>query len=82
VLHLGGFWRPNPGEITQPWPFSMGGETLTPESCMPNMKTIPSKLWSLASGNQTVSGSRQDQNQSIPDFVRGYYKWEYNIQCN
>jgi hypothetical protein len=43
------------------------------------MKTIPSKLWSVASGNQTVSGGGggdgggvRDQNQSIPDFVRGY----------
>jgi hypothetical protein len=38
------------------------------------MKAIRSKLWSVASGNQTVSGSGggRDQNQSIPDFVRGY----------
>jgi hypothetical protein len=40
------------------------------------MKTIPSKLWSVASGNQTVSGDGGDgildQNQSIPDFIRGY----------
>jgi hypothetical protein len=37
------------------------------------MKTIHSKLWSAASGNQTVSGGGgRDQNQSIPDFVRGY----------
>jgi hypothetical protein len=42
------------------------------------MKTIRSKLWSVASGNQTVSGGggdgggRRDQNQSIPNFVRGY----------
>jgi hypothetical protein len=36
------------------------------------MKTIRSKLWSVASGNQTVSGGGRDQNQSIPDFVRGY----------
>jgi hypothetical protein len=34
----------------------MGGETLTPQRCIPNMKTIPSKLWSVISGNQTVSG--------------------------
>jgi hypothetical protein len=42
------------------------------------MKTIPLKLWSVASGNQTVSGGSsggvRDQNQSIPDFVRGYNK--------
>jgi hypothetical protein len=46
------------------------------------MKTIRSKLWSVASGNQTVSGGGgsggdgggRDQNQSIPDFVRGYNK--------
>jgi hypothetical protein len=39
-------------------------------------------VWSVASGNQTVSGGSsggggdggQDQNQSIPDFVRGYNK--------
>jgi hypothetical protein len=43
------------------------------------MKTIRSKLWSVASGNQTVSGGGgdggggvRDQNQSIPDFIRGY----------
>jgi hypothetical protein len=31
-------------------------------------------LWSVVSGNQTVSGGGggRDQNQSIPDFVRGY----------
>jgi hypothetical protein len=53
----------------------MGGDTLTSQRCIPNIKTIPSKLWSVASGNQTVSGGGgggQDQNQSIPDFVRGY----------
>jgi hypothetical protein len=43
------------------------------------MKTIPSKLRSVASGNQTVSGGGgvggvRDQNQSIPDFVQGYNK--------
>jgi hypothetical protein len=45
------------------------------------MKTIRSKLWSVVSGNQTVSGGGgggggggRDQNQSIPDFVRGYNK--------
>jgi hypothetical protein len=39
------------------------------------MKTIPSKFWSVASGNQTVSGGGgQDQTQSIPDFVGGYNK--------
>jgi hypothetical protein len=53
---LGGFWPPTPGEMTRPWPFSMGGETLTPQRCIPNMKTIPSKLSSVASRNQTVSG--------------------------
>jgi hypothetical protein len=36
------------------------------------MKTILSKLWSVASGDKTVSGGVRDQNQSIPDFVRGY----------
>jgi hypothetical protein len=45
------------------------------------MKTIHSKSWCVASGNQTVSGGDgnggggsggRDQNQSIPDFVRGY----------
>jgi hypothetical protein len=71
VLNLGGFWPPTPGEMTRPWPFSMGGEILTPQRCIPNMKTIRSKLWSVASG-----GGR-DQNQSIPDFVRGY---NYNEQ--
>jgi hypothetical protein len=52
----------------------MGGETLTPQRGLPNMKTIPSKLWSVASGNQTVfgggggdGGGRRDQNQSIPN---------------
>jgi hypothetical protein len=54
----------------------MGGETLTPQRCIPNMKTIPSKLRSIASGNQTVSGGGggggRDQIQNIPDFVRGY----------
>jgi hypothetical protein len=52
----------------------MSGETLTNQRCILNTKTIPSKLWSVASGNQTVSGSGggQDQNQSIPDFVWGY----------
>jgi hypothetical protein len=80
VLNLGGFWLPTPGEMTRPRPFSMGGETLTPQRCIPNMKTIPSKLWSVPSGNQTVSGGggdggRRDQNQSIPDFVRGYNKY-------
>jgi hypothetical protein len=34
---------------------TMGGETLTPQRCIPNMKTIPSKLWSLASVNQNPS---------------------------
>jgi hypothetical protein len=48
VLNLGGFWPPTPGEMTRPGPFSMGGETLTPQRCIPNMKTIPSKLWSVA----------------------------------
>jgi hypothetical protein len=69
----------------------MGGETLTPQRYIPNMKTIPSKLWSVASGNQTVSGvgsgdGGRDQNQSIPDFVRGYnkqsnyiYHWKFYI---
>jgi hypothetical protein len=39
-------------------------------------------LWSVASGNQTVSGGGggdgggRDQNQSIPDFVRGYNYFE------
>jgi hypothetical protein len=48
------------------------------------MKTIRSKLWSVASGNQTVSGGGdggggRDQNQSIPHFVRGYnYFIHYN----
>jgi hypothetical protein len=43
------------------------------------MKTIPSKLWSVVSGNQIVSGGGGDQNQSIPDFVRGYnYKTVFN----
>jgi hypothetical protein len=45
------------------------------------MKTIRSKLWSVASGNQTVSGGGgggRDQNQSIPDFVRGYNYKEAN----
>jgi hypothetical protein len=48
------------------------------------MKTIRSKFWSVASGNQTVSGGGgdgggvRDQNQSIPDFVRGYNK-EKNV---
>jgi hypothetical protein len=56
----------------------MDDETLTPQLCIPNIKTIPSKLWSVASSNQTVSvcgggdSGRHDQNQSIPDFVRGY----------
>jgi hypothetical protein len=38
---------------------------LNPQRCIPNMKTIHSKLWSVASGNQTVSGGggRRDQNQ-------------------
>jgi hypothetical protein len=50
------------------------GETLTPQRYIPNMKIIPSKLWFLASVNQTVSGGGrgQDQNQRIPDFLRGY----------
>jgi hypothetical protein len=42
------------------------------------MKTIRSKLWSVVSGNQTVSGAGgggRDQNQSIPDFIRGYNKY-------
>jgi hypothetical protein len=48
------------------------------------MKTIPSKLWSVASGNQKVSGGGgdgggQDQNQSIPDFVRRYNNFIYNF---
>jgi hypothetical protein len=30
----------------------MGGETLNPQRCIPNMITIPSKLGSVASGNQ------------------------------
>jgi hypothetical protein len=76
VLNLGGFWPPTTGEMTRSGPFSMGGETLTSQRCIPNMKTIPSKLWSVASGNQTVSGGDggggRDQNQSIPDFVRAY----------
>jgi hypothetical protein len=42
------------------------------------MKTIRSKLWSVVSGNQTVSGGGRDQNQSIPDFVRGY-KYSFKI---
>jgi hypothetical protein len=48
------------------------------------MKTIPSKLWSVASRNQTVSGGGgiQDQNQSIPDFVRGYKYKSYSETCN
>jgi hypothetical protein len=71
VLNLGVFWPFIPGEMTRPWPFSMGGETI--QRCIPTMKTIPSKLWSVASRNQTISGGgEQDQNQSIPDFVRGY----------
>jgi hypothetical protein len=70
------FW-----DMTRPWPFSMGGETLTPQRCIPNMKTKQSLQNCVASGNQTVSGGGDgggvwDQNQSIPDFVRGY---NYNI---
>jgi hypothetical protein len=62
----------------------MGGETSTPQRCIPNMKTIRSKLWSVVSGNQTVSGGGGDgggwdQNQSIPDFVRGYNKGLFKI---
>jgi hypothetical protein len=39
-----------------------------------NMKTILSKLWSVASRNQTISSSHskdggQNQNQSPPDFI-------------
>jgi hypothetical protein len=56
------------GPPPRPWPFSMGSVTLTLQRCIPNMKTIPLKLWSVASGNQTVSGGGgvRDQNQSIP----------------
>jgi hypothetical protein len=64
----------------------MGGETSTPQRCIPNMKTIRSKLWSVLSGNQTVSGGGggdggggRDQNQSIPDFVRGYYYLSFMV---
>jgi hypothetical protein len=47
------------------------------------MKTIRSKLWSVVSGNQIVSGGGggRYQNQSIPDFVRGYNKHQLLICC-
>jgi hypothetical protein len=53
--------------------------TYETQRCIPNMKKIHSKLWSvyIVSGNQTVSGgggSGQNQNQSIPNFVWGYNK--------
>jgi hypothetical protein len=52
---------------------NLGGFWPPTPLCLPNMKTIPSKLWSVASGNQTVSGGGSGgQDQSIPDFVRGY----------
>jgi hypothetical protein len=67
------FSPPLPGKWPDPDHFSMGDETSTPaQRCIPNMKTTPSKLWSVASRNQSVSGGGRDQNQSIPDFVRGY----------
>jgi hypothetical protein len=71
MLNLGGFWPTTPNDPTLT--ISMSGETLTRQRFIPNMKTIPSKLWFLASVNQTVSGGGrgQDQYQSIPDFVRG-----------
>jgi hypothetical protein len=54
-------WKPNSFRLrrwTGPQPKS--GDTMTdfnPQRCILNMKTIPSKLWSVASRNQRVSGS-------------------------
>jgi hypothetical protein len=49
-----------------------GWQDLKPPKVYTKYENNPFKI--VASGNQTVSGgggSGQDQNQSIPDFVRG-----------
>jgi hypothetical protein len=50
------------------------------------MKTIPSKFWSVASRNQTVSGGGgeggRDQNKSIPDFVCGYNNLSIGVNAS
>jgi hypothetical protein len=76
MLILGAFWPPTPwgNDLTKTNIDGWLDLNPPPQRCIPNMKKKPSKLWSVASGNQTVSGggSRQDQNQSIPNFIRGY----------